>query len=141
MRIGIPKEIKTDEKRVGLIAQSVRELTARGHQVGVETGAGLGIGQDDGRYREAGAEIASDAAEVFQDMLRQAKKLRAVDAHEAGIVAELAESYEELIQAAVKRVRSFGKVTSPTPDGTVAIAPPGDIEPVAANGLPLSSLA
>jgi enoyl-CoA hydratase/3-hydroxyacyl-CoA dehydrogenase len=82
-----------------------------------------------------------DAAGVFHDMLRRAKKLRAVDAHEAGMLAGLAESYEELVQVAVERVRSFGKVTSPTPDGPVAIAPPPDIESVAANGLPLSGRA
>ncbi|MEJ2121316.1 MAG: alanine dehydrogenase [Alphaproteobacteria bacterium] len=76
MRIGVPKEIKSNEKRVGLVADSVRELTARGHSVLVETGAGDGIGQADAIYREAGAEIAPDAAAVFEaaDMIVKVKE-------------------------------------------------------------------
>jgi len=76
MRIGVPKEIKTNEKRVGLVADSVRELTGRGHAVLVETGAGEGIGQGDALYRAAGAEIAPDAAAVFEaaDMIVKVKE-------------------------------------------------------------------
>lgn len=66
MLLGVPKEIKTHEYRVGLTPGSVREYVARGHEVLVETGAGLGIGADDDVYRAAGATIASDAADVFQ---------------------------------------------------------------------------
>ncbi|ALH79426.1 alanine dehydrogenase [Sphingopyxis macrogoltabida] len=66
MLLGVPKEIKTHEYRVGLTPGSVREYVARGHEVLVETGAGLGIGADDDAYRAAGATIASDAAEVFK---------------------------------------------------------------------------
>ncbi|MCC7017765.1 MAG: alanine dehydrogenase [Rhodospirillales bacterium] len=65
MRIGIPKEIKVDENRVGLVPASVRELVHHGHSVLVETGAGLGIGFDDDAYRHAGAAVAADAGEVF----------------------------------------------------------------------------
>jgi len=65
MLLGVPKEIKTHEYRVGLTPGSVREYVARGHDVLVETGAGLGIGADDEVYRAAGATIAGDAAEVF----------------------------------------------------------------------------
>jgi len=64
MLIGAPKEIKTHEYRVGLLPGSVRELRHHGHQVIVETGAGLGVGFDDEAYRNAGAEIVA-AAEVF----------------------------------------------------------------------------
>jgi alanine dehydrogenase len=76
MRIGVPKEIKSHERRVGLVAESVRELTARGHAVLVETGAGDGIGQPDDVYRAAGAEIAADAAAVFEaaDMVVKVKE-------------------------------------------------------------------
>jgi alanine dehydrogenase len=63
--IGVPKEIKVHEYRVGLTPSSVRELAARGHQVLVETSAGAGIGADDDAYRQAGAQIAADADEVF----------------------------------------------------------------------------
>lgn len=65
MLLGVPKEIKTHEYRVGLTPGSVREYVARGHRVLVETGAGLGIGADDGIYRAAGAHIAADASEIF----------------------------------------------------------------------------
>jgi alanine dehydrogenase len=65
MRIGVPKEIKTHEYRVGLVPASVRELVHHGHQVTVESQAGAGIGFDDAAYRAAGAKIA-DAAEVFR---------------------------------------------------------------------------
>jgi len=65
MQIGVPKEIKIHEYRVGLTPSSVRELVARGHTVRVETRAGAGIGAGDDDYRAAGAQIASDAVEVF----------------------------------------------------------------------------
>jgi len=65
MLIGVPKEIKTHEYRVGLVPSSVRELVNHGHQVIVESGAGAGIGMDDGRYHLAGAEVVASAAEVF----------------------------------------------------------------------------
>jgi alanine dehydrogenase len=65
MRIGVPKEIKVHEYRVGLVPASVRELTHRGHEVRVETNAGLGCGFADEGYRAAGATIVGSAAEVF----------------------------------------------------------------------------
>src|SRR6516225_9037265 len=67
MRIGVPKEIKTHEYRVGLTPASVREYVSAGHQVLVETGAGMGIDATDETYRQAGANIASSAQEVFND--------------------------------------------------------------------------
>ncbi len=65
MRIGVPKEIKSQEYRVGLTPGAVREYAAAGHDVLVESGAGSGIGADDAAYVRAGATIAKDAAEVF----------------------------------------------------------------------------
>jgi alanine dehydrogenase len=65
MLIGVPKEIKTHEYRVGLVPASVRELIHHGHQVLVETKAGAGVGFDDEAYKAAGAAIARNAAEVF----------------------------------------------------------------------------
>ncbi|APZ42333.1 alanine dehydrogenase [Acidihalobacter ferrooxydans] len=66
MLIGVPKETKNHEYRVGMTPASVREVVAHGHQVLVETGAGAGIGADDAAYRAAGAEVCAAAAEVFE---------------------------------------------------------------------------
>lgn len=65
MKVGVPKEIKTQEFRVGLTPSSVRELTTLGHTVLVETTAGEGIGFSDEQYIQAGAQIAKNANEVF----------------------------------------------------------------------------
>jgi len=65
MKIGVPKEIKIHEYRVGLVPAGVLELVRAGHQVLVETGAGSGIGFEDAHYRAAGATVAANAAEVF----------------------------------------------------------------------------
>jgi alanine dehydrogenase len=65
MLIGVPKEVKTHEYRVGLVPGSVREFVHHGHSVIVETGAGAGIGFDDAAYQKAGAQIAANAGEVF----------------------------------------------------------------------------
>ncbi|SFJ40103.1 alanine dehydrogenase [Celeribacter neptunius] len=66
MRIGIPKEIKNNEFRVGLTPESVAELVASGHSVVVESGAGLGIGAEDAAYEAEGAEILATAEAVFE---------------------------------------------------------------------------
>jgi len=66
MRIGVPREIKVHEYRVGLVPAGVRELALHGHQVLVESGAGNGIGVDDAEYRAAGAAIATRAPEIFE---------------------------------------------------------------------------
>ncbi len=65
MRIGVPKEIKNHEYRVGLTPASVRELVSNGHTVLVQKNAGAGIGLDDAQYAAAGAELLGTAAEVF----------------------------------------------------------------------------
>ena len=65
MLVGVPKEVKAHEYRVGLVPASVRELVHHGHQVLVQAGAGAGIGFDDGAYGAVGAEIAPTAAAVF----------------------------------------------------------------------------
>ena len=66
MLIGVPKEIKTDEYRVGLTPATVRHLTARGHRVAVETMAGAGAGLADQEYIAAGAEIVTGADQIFR---------------------------------------------------------------------------
>ena len=66
MLIGVPKEIKTDEYRVGLTPVTVRELKARGHGVVVEMSAGVGAGISDQEYMAAGAEITASADQIFR---------------------------------------------------------------------------
>ncbi|MEO0382606.1 MAG: alanine dehydrogenase [Pseudomonadota bacterium] len=66
MKIGLPKEIKPNEHRVGLTVESVRELRRHGHDVCVESGAGQGIGALDEDYKLAGAAIAPNASDVFE---------------------------------------------------------------------------
>ncbi|MFZ5508983.1 MAG: alanine dehydrogenase [Pseudomonadota bacterium] len=81
MIIGVPKEIKVREYRVGLVPASVRELTDRGHRVLVETGAGLGIGCTDAHYEAAGATIVPGAADVFgrAEMIVKVKEPQAIE--------------------------------------------------------------
>jgi alanine dehydrogenase len=81
MRIGVPKEIKVLEHRVGLTPGSARELHAHGHQLIVESCAGQGIGMDDDAYRNAGASIVATAAEVFDqaEMIVKVKEPQAVE--------------------------------------------------------------
>ena len=67
MRIGVPKEIKVHEYRVGLIPASVREVVAHGHEVFVQSGAAERIGLTDDDYRRSGATIVETAAEVFAE--------------------------------------------------------------------------
>lgn len=79
MQIGVPKEIKKQEHRVGMVPASVREMVAHGHKVLVETGAGAGIGFDDAAYQASGAEIAGTPAEIFAkaDMIVKVKEPQA----------------------------------------------------------------
>ena len=81
MRIGVPKEIKVHEYRVGLVPAGVRELTAAGHDVLIESGAGNGIGVDDEQFRAVGATIAARAAEVFEraEMIVKVKEPQPVE--------------------------------------------------------------
>ena len=79
MLIGVPKEIKNHEYRVGLVPSSVRELVEHGHQVIIQHGAGIGIGIDDSAYELVGAKIVETAAEIFQkaDMIIKVKEPQA----------------------------------------------------------------
>ena len=65
MIVGVPTEVKTDEYRVAMLPFGVEELTGRGHRVLVQAGAGLGSGIGDHDYLAAGAELVSNAADVF----------------------------------------------------------------------------
>jgi alanine dehydrogenase len=86
MLVGVPKEIKDSEYRVGLVPSAVRELTANRHQVIVQKGAGLGAGLTDADYQAAGAEIIADADQIYanaelvvkvkEPLAQERKKLR-----------------------------------------------------------------
>ncbi|AUD60396.1 MAG: alanine dehydrogenase [Gammaproteobacteria bacterium] len=81
MIIGVPKEIKNHEYRVGMVPSSVRELAIKGHEVFVETNAGTGIGFSDQDYIDAGATILATATEVFAkaQMIVKVKEPQAVE--------------------------------------------------------------
>jgi len=81
MLVGVPKEIKSSEYRVGLTPSAVGEYVAHGHKVLVETGAGAGIGATDAAYVAAGASIAASAADVFAkaDMIVKVKEPQPVE--------------------------------------------------------------
>ncbi|GAB4518117.1 MAG: alanine dehydrogenase [Parvularculaceae bacterium] len=81
MLIGVPKEIKNNEFRVGLTPASVREYAARGHKILVETNAGHGIAATDADYERAGAQIAQTAEEVFEkaEMIVKVKEPQPVE--------------------------------------------------------------
>ncbi len=81
MRIGVPREIKVLENRVGLVPGAVRELAAHGHEVVVERNAGQGIGMDDAAYERAGARVVATAAEVFAhaELIVKVKELQSAE--------------------------------------------------------------
>lgn len=81
MRIGIPKEIKNHEYRVGLAPAGVKELVHQGHEVYVETNAGVGIGSSDKDYEAVGAKILKDAKSVFDkaEMIVKVKEPQAAE--------------------------------------------------------------
>jgi alanine dehydrogenase len=81
MRIGVPKEIKVHEYRVGLVPAAARELVEAGHEVLVQTGAAAGIGFADADYQRVGAKIAATAEDVFarSEMIVKVKEPQAVE--------------------------------------------------------------
>ena len=81
MLIGVPKEIKNHEYRVGMAPASVREAVKHNHQVMIESNAGIGISCSDDEYRRVGAEIVDTAAEIFEraEMIVKVKEPQAVE--------------------------------------------------------------
>ena len=81
MLIGVPKEIKNHEYRVGMTSISVREAVRHGHKVWVQANAGAGIGATDADYTQAGAAIIANADEIFAkaDMIVKVKEPQAVE--------------------------------------------------------------
>ncbi|MFN5600049.1 MAG: alanine dehydrogenase, partial [Gemmatimonas sp.] len=81
MRIGVPKEIKTNENRVALVPAGAEALVASGHEVYIETGAGIGSGFEDSAYTAVGATIVPDAATAWAraELLLKVKEPIAVE--------------------------------------------------------------
>ena len=81
MRVGVPKEIKKNEHRIGLTPTAVREYVAHGHAVSIQKGAGLGAGFTDKDYEKAGASLVATAEEIFanSDMIVKVKEPQKVE--------------------------------------------------------------
>jgi alanine dehydrogenase len=131
MRIGVPKEIKDHEDRVGLVTSSVAELVRHGHQVMVERGAGQGAGIDDQQYVAAGAQIVATAEAAFdtdlvvkvkEPLAPERKRLRRGQVLFTYLhLAPDPEQTRELLQSGVTAV-AYETVTSPT--GTLPLLTP-----------------
>ncbi len=132
MRVGVPKEIKDHEDRVGLVPSSVAELVHHGHEVLVERGAGVGAGLGDDQYTAAGARIVGSAEEVFtqSEMIVKVKEPLAVERKRLrrGQVlftylhlAPDREQTEDLLKSGVTAI-AYETVTSPT--GTLPLLTP-----------------
>jgi alanine dehydrogenase len=132
MLVGVPKEIKDNEYRVGLVPSTVRELTAKGHVVLVEHNAGIGAGLPDSDYEAAGAEIARDADVVFAraEMIVKVKEPLAVERKKLRrgqilftylhLAADCAQA-EDLLASGVTAI-AYETVTSP--QGTLPLLTP-----------------
>ena len=132
MLIGVPKEIKDNEYRVGIVPSTVRELTDKGHQVLVEAGAGSGAGLPDGDYRAAGAEVVAGADAVYsraalivkvkEPLAAERKKLNRGQVLFAYLhLAPDREQTEDLIRAGVTAI-AYETVTGP--QGTLPLLTP-----------------
>jgi alanine dehydrogenase len=136
MLIGVPKEIKVHEYRVGMTPSSVREAVAHRHQVIVETMAGAGIGATDEDYRKAGADIVGSAGEVFKraEMVVKVKEPQPVERKQlrAGQVlftylhlAPDPEQAKDLVASGAVCI-AYETVTSPT-GGLPLLAPMSEV--------------
>jgi alanine dehydrogenase len=132
MLVGVPKEIKDSEYRVGLVPSTVRELTAKGHQVIVEQNAGLGAGITDADYQAAGAEIIASADAIFAraEMIVKVKEPLALERKRLRpgqvlftylhLAADPAQAADLLASGAI--AIAYETVTSP--DGTLPLLTP-----------------
>src|SRR5215831_787513 len=132
MLIGVPREIKDSEFRVGLVPSTVRELTANGHHVMVERSAGLGAGLADADYQAVGAEIVPDADQIYaraelvvkvkEPLAAERKKLRPGQALFTYLhLAADPQQTSDLIAAGVTAI-AYETVTSP--HGTLPLLTP-----------------
>lgn len=131
MKIGVPKEIKAREFRVGMTPAGVRQLTARGHRVLVEKGAGLGSGITDEQYEQAGAVLVPTAAEAWAaDMVVKVKEPQPSEYgfFRDGLILytylHLAAEPELTRELAAKGVASVAYETIELPDGSLPLLRP-----------------
>jgi len=132
MLVGVPKEIKDNEYRVGIVPSTVRELSDKRHQVLVETGAGVGAGLADADYRAAGAEIVPDADAVYgraelivkvkEPLAGERKKLRRGQVLFAYLHLAPDRAQSEALMAAGVTAIAYETVTSPL--GTLPLLTP-----------------
>ena len=132
MKIGVPKEIKIHEYRVGLVPAGVRELVGAGHQVLVQARAGSGIGFEDPHYRAAGASIAASAAEIFaatdlivkvkEPQLAECKLLR--PGQTLFTYLHLAADREQAIALIASGATAIAYETVTAPDGSLPLLTP-----------------
>jgi alanine dehydrogenase len=132
MKIGVPKEIKIHEYRVGLVPAGVFELVRAGHEVRVETGAGSGIGFEDAHYRAAGATIAPNAGEVFasselvvkvkEPQLSECRQLRAGQV--LFTYLHLAADREQTLALTASGSTAIAYETVTAPDGSLPLLTP-----------------
>jgi alanine dehydrogenase len=132
MKIGVPKEIKIHEYRVGLVPAGVLELVRAGHQVQVETGAGSGIGFEDAHYRAAGATIAASGADIFDssDLIVKVKEPQISECRQlhSGQVLftylHLAADREQTHALLASGVTAIAYETVTAPDGSLPLLTP-----------------
>jgi alanine dehydrogenase len=132
MRIGVPKEIKIHEYRVGLVPAGVLEMVRAGHEVRVETGAGSGIGFEDAHYRAAGATIAPHAGDVFanSDLVVKVKEPQLSECRQLrpGQVLftylHLAADREQTLALAASGATAIAYETVTAPDGSLPLLTP-----------------
>src|SRR5262245_43558962 len=132
MFVGVPKEIKDSEYRVGLVPSAVRELTRSSHRVLVETNAGLGAGLTDANYRSVGAEIVPDADQIYarselivkvkEPLASERKKLRAGQV--LFTYLHLAADPQQTADLMASGVTAIAYETLTSPHGTLPPFPP-----------------
>jgi alanine dehydrogenase len=132
MKIGVPKEIKIHEYRVGLVPAGVRELVDAGHTVLVQSGAGSGIGCDDAHYRAAGATVAANAEDIFaaseliikvkEPQLSECARLRAGQV--LFTYLHLAADRDQAQALVASRATAIAYETVTAPDGTLPLLTP-----------------
>ena len=103
MRIGVPKEIKLQEYRIGLTPESVKVLTGKGHQVLVENNGGFESGFTNENYKNAGAKIIDKAADIFKDS-DLIVKVKEPQSNEVAMIRENQIIYTYLHLAAAKEL-------------------------------------
>ena len=132
MRIGCPREIKNREYRVGLAPESAKELVRSGHEVWIESGAGLGIGAMDAEYVRRGAKIVPSAAEIFGEC-EMVVKVKEPQAEERARLREgqilftylhLAPDPEQTADLVKSGVTAIAYETVTAPDGSLPLLKP-----------------